>query len=785
MVPTYWYVRAQDLAGNWSAWSAPFTVTVVPPVPAAPVLTAPVSGFFTNNRPTPTLAWNTVAYAHTYEIQVDELATFTAPLVLELIEIESLNYLVHELPEGKYYWRVRARNVNNAASPWSASRYFTVDITAPVIPVLSKPLNGSQSIGTPTFTWLASNGAKYYQVQYEAIVDFNPESYDYRSPELTVLTHKPSLAPPLMTPIFWYVRAKDTAGNWSDWSASFTVTVVPPVPAAPAITAPVSGLLTNNPTPTLAWNTVAYANTYEIQIDTTYTFPAPLIQEYVGITALSHVIDSLPDGKYYWHVRARNVNNAAGAWSAYRYFTIDTTAPAAPVLSKPLNGSQSIGTPTFTWLASTTAKYYQVQYDDVEDGTDTYDYLSPANITVLTHKPTSTPPLMVPTYWYVRAQDLAGNWSAWSAPFTITVVPPVPAAPAITAPVSGFITNNPTPTLAWNAVTYANTYEIQIDTTYTFPAPLIQEVVGITGLSHVIDSLPDGKYYWHVRARNVNNAAGAWSAYRYFTIDTTGPNAPVLSQPQDNAPGIRIMPTFSWLASTTANAYQFQYDNETSFTNPVTYTSNILTVLSHKPSIDMSVGTWYWRVKARDAVGNWGPWSAYRTLTILPPAVTNGNFEAAGASWTQYSSHGYPLITTSLAVSAHSGSYAAWLAGDNSETSRLTQTGINMSGVRYLHFWYIIGSEDYCGYDYAWVKINGTVVKTYNLCQSSNSSGWIHQAIDLQSYSGSMVSLEFMAATDSSFNSNFFVEDVSITNSSTTPPTASVSVDWEDTILPK
>ncbi len=731
----------------------------------------------------PDYVWNSTLAPWGYQLRVTNINT-AAVVINKTVDnsycsggVCRYNHNVAIAPE-QYKFEVAKRTSSGGVGTYSAPMYFTTDTTPPNPPVLSKPVNGSQAIGTPTFTWLASATAKYYQVQYDNVND-GTGTYDYLSPDnLTVLTHKPTVTPSLMAPTYWYVRARDVAGNWSAWSAPFTVTVVPPVPVAPVLTAPVSGLVTNDNTPTLAWNTVAYANTYEIQIDTTYTFTVPLVQEVTGITTLNHTITALPDGKYYWRVRARNLNNAAGPWAAYRSFTIDTTPPAPPVLSRPLNGSQVIGTPTFTWLASATAKYYQVQYDDVNDGTTTYDYLSPDNLTVLTHKPTVTPSLMTPTYWYVRARDVAGNWSAWSAPFTVTVVPPVPVAPVLTAPVSGLVTNDNTPTLAWNTVAYANTYEIQIDTTYTFTVPLVQEVTGITTLNHTITALPDGKYYWRVRARNVNplSVAGAWSAYRSFTIDTTGPNAPVLSQPLNNPPGIRTMPTFIWLAAATANAYEFQYDNETNFTNPVTYTSPVLTVLSHKPSLTMIVGTWYWRVRARDAVGNWGAWSAYRTLTILPPAVTNGNFEAGGASWAQYSSNGYELIITSLPFSAHSGSYAAWLGGDDDETSRLTQTGINMSGVRYLHFWYIIGSQDVCGYDYAWVKVNGVTVKTYNLCSSTNSSGWIHQVIDLLSYSGSIVSLEFIVETDSSLNSNFFLDDVSITNSSTTPVIAAATM---------
>ena len=578
--------------------------------------------------------------------------------------------------------------------------------------------------------------------------------------------------------IKWNTSRVGEGTSWVKYGSGLSI------PASPTLVSPTTATITNDQTVTLTWSPVNNAKNYDVRVDNNSDFSSP---ESHGnfVTATSFTTSDLNDGKYYWQVRSNNLLNNAGAWSASKYFTIDTTPPPAPVLSQPLNASQFIGTPTFTWLASATAKYYQVQYDNVDDGTDTYDYLSPANLTTLTHKPTVSPSLMTLTYWYVRAQDPAGNWSAWSAPFTVTVVPPVPLAPAITAPVSGLVTNNTTPTLTWNSVANANTYEIQIDDLSTFAAPIVREVNGITTLDHTLSSLPDGKYYWRVRARNVNNAAGPWAAYRYFTIDTTPPAAPVLSTPEYNASGIRTMPTFTWLASPTANAYEFQYDNDSNFANPVTYTSPLLTAISHKPSSAMSIGTWYWRVRARDAVGNWGAWSEHRLLTILPPAVTNGNFESAAYSWSESSSWGYPLVTSSLNISAHSGSYAAWLGGDDNETSILTQTGINMSGARYLHYWYIIGSNDDCGYDYAWVSINATTVKTYNLCSSNNTSGWRHEVIDLQSYTGSIVALQFTAYTDSSFTSNFFVDDVSITNSSSTPVTATHTMTESNFVEPK
>jgi hypothetical protein len=54
--------------------------------------------------------------------------------------------------------------------------------------------------------------------------------------------------------------------------------------------------------------------------------------------------------------------------------------------------------------------------------------------------------------------------------------------------------------------------------------------------------------------------------------------------------------------------------------------------------------------------------------------------------------------------------------------------------------------------------------------------------IDLAAYAGTMVTLQFQATTDFAYNSNFFLDDVMITNSSTTPP-FTASFDPEELLL--
>lgn len=155
-----------------------------------------------------------------------------------------------------------------------------------------------------------------------------------------------------------------------------------------------------------------------------------------------------------------------------------------------------------------------------------------------------------------------------------------------------------------------------------------------------------------------------------------------------------------------------------------------------------------------------------RTLTNTPTTIPNGGFELGHVNWIEYSSHGYGLISRSpgLLVMPHGGDWAVWMGGDNDETAQLTQEGIFLTGVRYLHYWYYIVSKDECGYDFARVKVNGIQEMLYELCTTSNTYGWVQANLDLNSYIGTTINLQFEVTTDTNDYSNFLLDDVSLSN---------------------
>jgi hypothetical protein len=113
----------------------------------------------------------------------------------------------------------------------------------------------------------------------------------------------------------------------------------------------------------------------------------------------------------------------------------------------------------------------------------------------------------------------------------------------------------------------------------------------------------------------VNLLWSNWSAVRSFTVDTTGPSAPALISPANGAAITDSTPLFDWSDSTgSPTLYQLQVDDNADFSSPtLTKTSSGSTTSA---TTALANGTYYWRVRARDALGNWGEWSVVYSFSL-------------------------------------------------------------------------------------------------------------------------------------------------------------------------
>jgi hypothetical protein len=178
--------------------------------------------------------------------------------------------------------------------------------------------------------------------------------------------------------------------------------------------------------------------------------------------------------------------------------------------------------------------------------------------------------------------------------------------------------NDSTPELKWDAIS-ASRYELVLDNNPDFSSPLIYED-NLTSTTYTIadeNALHDGDYYWKVTAYDrENNRLG--SDNTTFTVDTQAPHRCSLYEPDNRAVLSALDVTFRWAEPEPEVMYDIQIDNEDSFAMPYVHERIGLKDNSYEYTFKNN-GTYYWRVRAKDAAGNVGEWSDPFMLTVRAP----------------------------------------------------------------------------------------------------------------------------------------------------------------------
>jgi len=388
----------------------------------------------------------------------------------------------------------------------------------------------------------------------------------------------------------------------------------------PALTSPSNGAYLMDNTPTASWTPVVLSTEYHIQLALIDDFSSILGESYPTVTFYT-ASPPLPDGRYYWRVRA-NAPSTGGwsGWSSVWSFRIDTVAPAAPTLVDPHNFEWlSDNTPYLDWSAASGANLYNLRLDNNPDMSS----IDLDTTTAATGYQIGSAIAEGDWYWDVRARDIAGNWGSRSTvwKFIIDTIPP--AAATLLSPINGYMSNTQV-TLECSTASGASIYVFQIATDSGFTA-LVHS--GGTSQTEYTTNEADGFYYWRVRTDdNANNYA--YSATRTFTIDTIGPSAPTLVSPTHGAYTTDSTPYLDWSVPATAVGYQVQVDTSASFTTTVVDTtpSN-----SYYTTTTLADNTYYWRIRAKDSLDNWGSWTSTWSFVIdttapsAPTLVSPGN----------------------------------------------------------------------------------------------------------------------------------------------------------------
>lgn len=722
--PHAFTVQATDPQGNLSLVSAPWSVVVdltAPTVPTLDTVSDNVPGGVTGNLTsgqatndnTPTISGTGQAGSTIYIMNNGtQLGTTTVD--------GNGNWSftpTTPLDDGSYSLRAYATDAAGNASANSSVFAFTVDTAGPGVPVVTSviddvaPITGTLTSGNstndarPTFNGTGDVGSTVH-----VIVDGNEIGTAVVNAQGS-WTFTPGTdlidGPHAIT-----FNATDAAGNVGTATAPFNLTVDTGVPSAPVISAAAdnvgsiqtpltSGQSTDDTTPTLSGTATANATV------TIYENGQPVGTALADGTGAWSFTPSTPlaAGSHTW---TATVTDAAGNISpASPGFTlvVDSTAPTAPVISQAIDDVGSITGPitsgqttddTVPRLVGTSEPFATVNIYEgttlvgtgTADGSGSWSILLNTTLTEGAHSFTA------------QATDAAGNTSASSASFSLTIDTAPPALPVLTSilddvgnaatPVAnGGITNDAQPTLSGTAEA-GSTVKIFDN------GVQIGSVIATGGAWSYTPSpaLGNGPHTLTFTATDATGNASAPTAGYTINVDTLAPAAPVISSVIDDVgsvigpvtgtnPTNDTSPALSGTAE--ANATVRIYDGIT-LVGTVTADGNGNWTLPETTTLTQ--GTHNFTATATDAAGNTSPASAVTTIIVdlTAPTAPTGTFNADGSVLTGNAEAGSTVTirltdgSTVTTTAGSNGTYSYTFVNKQTEGQTLQITATDAAG---------------------------------------------------------------------------------------------------------
>ncbi len=548
-----------DVAGNESALSPAYSVTVDLTAPSRPIITAIVSDvpLYTGTVPNGGVTNDTSLLIQGTAEAGATVSVFNGATLLGTTTAAgngSWAFTTGVLAPGNYSFRTTATDAAGNVSSESLPAYeVTVDTVAPGIPTIATvasdagtiPPGGATNDATPSLTGATDSGTRVHvfngAVQLgEAVVAGGAWSFGFTTP-LASGTYD------------FRVRSTDTAGN-TTFSTVYAVTIDTVAPVAPTITgvdddvAPItrtlSSDLTTNDTVLVIRGTAEPLSTVRVYDGTTLLGTATLVG-----TAWTFTTGTLSNGTTYrFNATATDaVGNTSAPSSPDFAVTIDTTAPATPAITGVVDD-----VPLITGTISNPGVTNDTQLDitgTAEAGAtvSVFNGLTQLGSTTAgtDGRWTFTTGVLASGIYNFRARatDAAGNESAASsAPdYVVTVDAIAPDVPAITditddvSPGTGPVLDNGFTNdtrLLLNGTAPSDAVRVDV---YN-GSSLLASVVPVSGAwSYEASGLVNGAtYVFNARAIDAAGNTSSASPARTVTIDTVAPSTPAITSVDDN-----------------------------------------------------------------------------------------------------------------------------------------------------------------------------------------------------------------------------------------------------------
>ncbi|KXB09118.1 hypothetical protein AKJ35_01370, partial [candidate division MSBL1 archaeon SCGC-AAA833F18] len=399
-------------------------------------------------------------------------------------------------------------------------------------------------------------------------------------------------------------------------------------PSKPVLYSPDNNENIKENQPTFEWEHAENVENYRLVIDNSKNFDDG-DNEYdnthiPGSENTVTIENVLANGVWYWKVAAENFTAGLENWSENTWtFRVDTVPPAAPSLTSPDNNdNMNDNTPTFSWSATTPQdNSLPITYHIWIDNNSNFGSPEYENSNVTTTSIEIESELNDDLYyWHVAARDNAGNTGENSENWIFRVDK---LMPELVSPSDGENTNENTPTFKWDNAVTADNWEIWIDNKSDWATAIIDNETDNT--YNLSTELEDNVYYWRVRGYKDSDVS-IFSSVWTFRVDTVSPAKPSQTWPTNGENTNDNTPNLEWQLVPSENSTpvlyrvhvsdnsQFPYDN---------YGSGWVSDDNYQLTSELSEGTWYWRVQAKDNAGNIGDnrQTSFR-VDVTPPTIS-------------------------------------------------------------------------------------------------------------------------------------------------------------------
>ncbi len=386
---------------------------------------------------------------------------------------------------------------------------------------------------------------------------------------------------------------------------------------------------TNGTSNTLFWSAGSDSDPpieYEVQASRAINF-ATIEATSSWISNTNSTFTGLQDGVlYYYRVRARDSVVNTGGFSTLEFSTQDNSAPPVPIMAAEPSFTVSTWN-TVSWGASTDAGVGGVQYFvEVSTSSVFSGIFATAGWMAGTSRFFFGLSDATTYYYHVRARDSMGHVSAWSQAVSSTQDSSPPGVPVLAAepPFTAGTWN----TVSWGASTDAGVggvqYLVQYSTSSTFAFGVVSSPL-LTATTYNVTPLSNGlTYYYRVYARDGLGQYSSPSTIRSSTQDNAPPSTPSMAVEPTHTAGTTNAVSWSTAVDATSGGVQYLVEQSRSSSFSVLEDASTWTGSTSFTFTKLDDGVrYYYRVKARDAVGNQGAYSATRASTQdnSPPTV--------------------------------------------------------------------------------------------------------------------------------------------------------------------